>query len=53
MSEHEMDWACGYYDEFQQKLYEGEITLKELKEAHREKRITEYQYNFAIEYLRS
>ncbi len=49
--EYLIDWACGYYDEFQQKLYDGEITLEELKQAYKEKRITEYQYNFGLEYL--
>lgn len=51
MSEREMDWACGFYDEFHQALYDGEVTLDEAIKLYKEKKITPYQYNFAIDYL--
>ena len=47
----EIEWACGYYDEFHQKLYDGEITLEDVIKAYKEKKITSYQYEFAIDYL--
>ena len=46
-----IEWECGFYGEFRQRLYEGEIDLKEVSKLYKEKRITPYQYNFAIEYL--
>ena len=36
----EIEWACGFYDEFHQLLYEGEITLTEVIEAYKNKKIT-------------
>ena len=47
----EIEWECGFYDEFHQKLYDGEITLNEVIEAYKQKKITSYQYKFAIDYL--
>ena len=51
MSEYEMDWACGVYDEFHQALYDGEITLEQAIELYKDKKITPYQYVFARDYL--
>lgn len=51
MSECEMDWACGFYDEFHQALYDGDVTLAEAIRLYKEKKITPYQYNFAVDYL--
>lgn len=51
MSEYEMDWECGYYDKWAQDLYTGEVTLDEAIKLYKEKKITPYQYNFAIDYL--
>ncbi|MBQ2175399.1 MAG: hypothetical protein II453_10130 [Alphaproteobacteria bacterium] len=51
MSENEMDWECGFYDEFHQALYDGEVTLTEAIRLYKEKKITPYQYNFAVDYL--
>ena len=47
----EIEWACGFYDEFHQLLYEGEITLAEVIEAYKNKKITPYQYKIAVDYL--
>ncbi len=49
--EYEMDWACGFYDEFHQALYDGEVTLTDAVKLYKEKKITPYQYNFAVDYL--
>lgn len=51
MSEHEIDWACGFYDEFHQALYDGEVTLDDALKLYKEKKITPCQYNYAIDYL--
>ena len=47
----EIEWACGFYDEFHQLLYEGKITLADVINAYKKKKITSYQYKFAIDYL--
>lgn len=47
----EIEWACGYYSDFSQKLYDGEITLSDAIKAYKEKKITPYQYRFAIDFL--
>lgn len=47
----EIEWACGFYGEFHQLLYEGEITLADVINAYKNKKITPYQYKFAIDYL--
>ena len=52
MSEREMDWACGFYDELHQKLYDGDLTKADIEELHKNYKITDYQYNFAIDYLK-
>lgn len=46
-----MDWACGYYDEFQQRLYDGEIDKKQAQELFNNNLITKWQFDFAMEYL--
>ena len=46
-----MDWECGFYDEFHQKLYDGEITLTDAIRLYKTKKITPYQYNYAKDYL--
>lgn len=47
----DMDWACGFYDEFHQKLYDGEVSMSEAVKLYKEKKITPYQYKFAVDYL--
>lgn len=51
MSEYEMDWACGFYDEFHQALYDGDITLPDVIKMYKQKKITPYQYRIAVDYL--
>lgn len=46
-----MDWACGYYDQFEQELHEGELTVNDLKKLYEDKKITEFQYKYGMEYL--
>lgn len=52
MSEYEMDWAAGYYDQLHQMLYDGELTAADVTEMYKKRHITEYQYNFAMDYLK-
>jgi hypothetical protein len=47
----EIEWNCGFYDEFHQLLYDGEISLDEVIKAYKQNKITPYQYKFAIDYL--
>lgn len=49
--EYLMDWACGYYDQFEQELKDGYLTVKDLQELFKEKKITEFQYQYGMEYL--
>lgn len=49
--EYYMDWANGYYDQFSQALYDGEITLDDAKKLYKEKKITPYQYNYSLDFL--
>lgn len=51
MSEYEMDWACGWYDQFRQALHDGDLTVPDLKDLYKRKQITEFQYNFGMDYL--
>lgn len=51
MSEFEMDWAAGFYDEFHQALYDGEVNIEQAQQLYKEKKITPYQYNYAVDYL--
>ena len=46
-----MDWACGYYDQFEHELREGELTIADIEELYHKKKITEFQYRFGMEYL--
>ena len=46
-----MDWECGYYNQFEQELHEGLIKVSDLQKLFNEKKITEYQYRYGIEYL--
>lgn len=48
---YEIDWACGYYDSFRQELYEGNLTLKDCELLHKEGKITDHQYCYALDYL--
>lgn len=52
MSEHAMEWACGYYDQFKQELYNGNLTVIDLKKLYKEKKITEFQFRCGTEYLK-
>lgn len=47
----EIDWAGGFYDEFHQALYDGDVTLTDAIKLYKEKKITPYQYSFAVDYL--
>lgn len=49
--EYEMDWACGYYDQFEQELHDGLIKVSDLQKLFKEKKITEFQYRYGMEYL--
>lgn len=50
--EYYMDWACGFYDEFHQALYDGEITMADVEKSYKENKITKYQFEFAKDYLK-
>lgn len=49
--ENEIDWACGFYDEFHQALYDGEVTFEDAKKLYKEHKITQFQFEFAKNYL--
>jgi len=51
MSVNDIDWACGFYDEFHQALYDGEVTIEDAVKLFKEKKITSWQYAFAKDYL--
>ena len=51
MSEYEMDWACGFYDEFQNALYNEDLTWLDCVKLYRQGKITKYQFDFARNYL--
>ena len=51
MSEFDMDWDCGFYDEFHNALYNGELTWLDVVKLFKQRKITRYQYDFARNYL--
>ena len=51
MSEYEMDWECGFYDEFHNALYNGEINWQDAIRLYQDGKITRYQLDFAKNYL--
>jgi hypothetical protein len=50
--EYLMDWACGYYSQFEHELREGYLTVKDLYKLFKERKITEYQFKNGMEYLK-
>ena len=49
--EYLMDWECGYYDRFEHELREGNMTLKDVVRLYKDGKITEFQYQYGMEYL--
>ena len=49
--EYYMEMACGFYDEFREKLYQGEITLEDVIQLYKYKKITQHQYRCGIDFL--
>ena len=52
MSERDIEWAGGFYDQFHQMLYDGEIDSQGVQELYDENLITKYQYEFGMDYLK-
>ena len=47
-----IDWECGFYDQFEQELREGEITTADIDRLYKDKKITKYQYEYGINYMK-